>query len=139
MRDKLFIDAVFAIALVSKRDQYHEQAIELSKRFESYPLVVTDAVLLEVGNALARNHRQEAIEVIQYSLTSNEVEIVYLTPQLFGQAFELYRSHQDKAWSLVDCISFIVMRTLDMSSALTFDKHFVQAGFQALMREDAST
>jgi predicted nucleic acid-binding protein len=47
----------------------------------------------------------------------------------------LYKSHQDKAWGLVDCISFVVMREAGVNQALTFDQHFVQAGFQALMLE----
>jgi hypothetical protein len=34
-----------------------------------------------------------------------------------------------------NCISFIVMREAGVNQALTFDQHFVQAGFQALMRE----
>jgi hypothetical protein len=54
---------------------------------------------------------------------------------LFAQGFGLYKSHQDEAWWLVDCISFIVMREAWVNQALTFDQHFVQAGFQALMRE----
>ncbi len=57
-----------------------------------------------------------------------------LTPQLFEQAFNLYKTHEDKAWGLVDCISFVVMKQTGMTQALTFDQHFVQAGFQALMR-----
>ena len=44
-----------------------------------------------------------------------------------------------KAWGLVDCISFIVMREAGVNQALTFDQHFVQAGFQALMRETSHT
>jgi predicted nucleic acid-binding protein len=64
---------------------------------------------------------------------------VHLTPRLFAQGFTLYKSHQDKAWGLVDCISFIVMREAGVNRALTFDQHFVQAGFQALMRETLST
>jgi uncharacterized protein len=47
----------------------------------------------------------------------------------------LYRSHQDKAWGLVDCIPFVAMREVGIHQALTFDQHFVQAGFQALMLE----
>ena len=35
----------------------------------------------------------------------------------------------------MDCISCIVMRESGVSQALTFDQHFVQADFQALMRE----
>lgn len=99
-------------------------------------MLVTDAVLLEVGNSLARSHRQEAAGGIEQLLTSNDVEVVHLTPQLFEQGLALYRTHRDKAWSLVDCISFIVIREAGVTAALTSDRHFEQTGFQALMRED---
>ncbi len=138
MKNQVFADAVFIIALTNKRDQYHERALELSIQFEDYRLLVTDAVLLEVGNALARNHKQEAVKAIERLLASDDVEVVHLTPQLFEQAFLLYKTHQDKAWGLVDCISFVVMREAGVTAALTLDRHFEQAGFQALMREDAS-
>jgi len=64
---------------------------------------------------------------------SEEVEIIRLDESLFNKAFELYKQHSDKTWGLVDCISFVVMRELGVSQALTSDKHFVQAGFRALM------
>ena len=100
---------------------------------------MTDAVLLEIGNALARSYKQEAVEIIEQFLAAEEVEVVHLTPRLFTQGFTLYKSHQDKPWGLVDCISFIVMREAGVTQALTFDQHFVQAGFQALMRETSHT
>jgi len=130
--NRIFVDTVFVIALINQRDQYHQQASELADRFEGYPLLTTDAVLLEIGNALARGYKQEAIEVIEQFLASDEVEIKRLTPYLFEQAFELYKQHRDKDWSLVDCISFVAMREAGMSQALTFDRHFVQAGFEVL-------
>jgi predicted nucleic acid-binding protein len=68
-------------------------------------------------------------------LAAEEVDVVHLTPDLCAQGFRLYKSHQDKAWGLVDCISFMVMREAGLNQALTFDQHFVQAGFQALMLE----
>ena len=134
--NQVFLDTVFVVALINRRDQYHQQACELTDRFERHPLLTTDAVLLEIGNALARNYKEEAVEILEHFFTSDEVEIVHLTPQLFGQAFELYRSHKDKEWGLVDCISFVVMRERNLDQALTFDRHFAQAGFQALMREE---
>lgn len=135
MLNRIFIDTGFVIALINHRDQYHQQASELADRFEGYPLLVTDAVLLEVGNFLACNYKKEAVEVIEQFLASDEVEVVRLTPQLFNQAFALYKMYQDKEWGLVDCISFAVMREAGVSQALAFDRHFVQAGFQVLMRE----
>jgi uncharacterized protein len=134
VRNKIFVDTLFVVALINQRDQYHQQASELADSLEIHPLITTDAVLLEIGNALARNYKDEAVEIIEHFLTSNEVEIVRLTPELFTQAFTLYKTHQDKAWGLVDCISFVVMKQTAVTQALTFDQHFVQAGFQALMR-----
>jgi predicted nucleic acid-binding protein len=133
-----FIDTLFVVALISQRDRYHEQATEMADLYEGQPLLTTEGVLLEIGNALARGYKAEAVEVIQGFLSSPDVQVVRLTPELFDRAFALYQSHQDKEWGLIDCISFIVMGDAGAAEALTFDKHFVQAGFRALLREQES-
>ncbi len=135
MSNEIFVDTLYLVALINARDTYHARASELVDVFSRSSLVTTDAVLLEVGNALARNHKRQAIEIIETLSTGSDTEVVRLTPELWAQAFELYRSHLDKEWGLVDCISFSVMQNRGIASALTFDQHFVQAGFAALMRE----
>jgi uncharacterized protein len=129
-----FIDTLFVVALLNQRDQYHQRAEELASEDDGHLFLTTDAVLLEIGNALARNYKAQAIEVIEHFLSSADVEVIRSTPALFEEAFALYKTHQDKEWGLVDCISFIVMRQAGVEEALTFDQHFVQAGFRALMR-----
>lgn len=93
-----FIDTSFVIALINEHDQYHEQALELTNLYDGQSLIVTDVVLLEIANALARKYKLEAIQVIEDFLSSDDVEIVRLTPELFDQAFELYKTRQDKTW-----------------------------------------
>lgn len=124
--------------MTNRRDQYHAQAVALAEKFREHPLLITDGILLEIGNALARDFRQEGIAAIETFLHSSEVEVVHLSPRLFSRAFALYKSRQDKAWSLVDCISFIVMEDKGVRQALSFDQHFVQAGFEPLMRESGA-
>lgn len=46
---------------------------------------------------------------------------------------ELYRSRDDKEWSLTDCISFVVMADEGIEDALPGDRHLEQAGFRALL------
>jgi predicted nucleic acid-binding protein len=41
--------------------------------------------------------------------------------------------HRDQGYSFTDVTSFIVMRELGMSDALTEDRHFEQAGFRRLL------
>jgi predicted nucleic acid-binding protein len=48
-------------------------------------------------------------------------------PSNTGWAY--FQQHQDKDYSLTDCISFLVMQQLDIRRAFAFDQHFVQAGF----------
>ena len=129
-----FVDTSFVVALVNKKDQHHNVALDLAERFDGLGLVTTDAILLEIGNALSRNFKQQSVEIIEHFLTSGNVKIVHLQPLLFRKAFDLYKSHSDKLWGLIDCVSFVVMREQFISDALTFDKHFEQAGFNILIR-----
>jgi predicted nucleic acid-binding protein len=98
-------------------------------------LLTTDAVLLEIGNGLARSFKKEAVEILDQLMVADELKIVHLSPELFEQAFQLYKTREDKKWGLVDCLSFVVMQDEEARSALTFDSHFLQAGFEVLMRE----
>jgi predicted nucleic acid-binding protein len=130
-----FVDTSFVVGLTNQRDQYHEKALELAISFDRRPLCTTDAVLLEIGNILSGRFRDQAIQTIEGFLASDEVEIVRLDRILFDKAFDLYKTHRDKSWGLVDCVSFVVMTEQGIEEALTCDKHFVQAGFRALMLE----
>jgi predicted nucleic acid-binding protein len=62
------------------------------------------------------------------------IEIIPMTEGLYKRGFELYQSRPDKEWGITDCISFVVMQERSIMEALTTDKHFEQAGFQALLR-----
>ncbi len=136
MTNQIFADTAFFLALINKRDQYHEEATRAGKAVKGRPWLTTSGVLLEVGNTLSRTHKYEAAETIDQLLTADDVEVVHLTPQLLSQALSLYRSHTDKTWGLVDCVSFVVMREHGVTQALTSDRHFEQAGFQVLMQAD---
>lgn len=134
MRIKIFVDTLFIVALINKRDQYHQIALNLAKQYENYPLITTDAIFLESGNKLSANYRNEAVELIEQFLASDEIDVIRLTPELFDESLRLYKQYQDKSWGLVDYFSFVVMKQNKVNQALTFDQHFTQAGFQALMR-----
>jgi uncharacterized protein len=130
----VFVDTSFVIAMVNKNDQYHTLALDLAERFAGRALVTTDAILLEIGNALSRNFKRESVEIIEYFLTSDDVKVIHLHPPLFRKAFDLYKSHSDKQWGLIDRVSFVVMNELAITKALSADKHFEQAGFKVLIR-----
>ena len=132
-----FVDSLYIIALINPRDQHHTRALELAEQFDGTPLLITDAIFLEIGNTLARRFKPQGIGAIERPKSGAEVTCVHLTPDLFDRGFQYFSKHRDKDWGLVDCISFVAMRDHGVTDALTHDRHFIQAGFRALMRDDA--
>lgn len=132
MPDRVFVDTSFVIALINDRDQYYEQAKAVSHKFETAFLITTDAVLLEIGNALAKDYRAEAIEIIKVLRHSKKVEVRAIDETLLEKGLEIYEMYKDKTWGLVDCISFVVMRDEEVNEVLTFDNDFIQAGFNVV-------
>jgi hypothetical protein len=130
MREPLFVDTGYIIALINENDNHHRQALRLAERHSGYPLVTTNAVLLETGNALSRIARHECSQLIHAFQEADEMTLIHMNPVLFKQAVNLFARYQDKTWGLVDCLSFVVMREMQITTALTFDHHFEQAGFR---------
>jgi len=133
---EVFLDTVYAVALAANSDMLHERALSLAEQLEhdGTHLITTQAVLLEIGNALSKHrYRMAAIEILSSLESDPSVEIVSLTPELYSKALNLYKSRPDKEWGLIDCVSFIVMEERGIKEALTSDEHFEQVGYQALL------
>src|SRR4028118_2129414 len=121
MASEIFVDTSFVIALINDKDQYHAAAQKLAATYLRQNLVMTDAVLLEIGNALAKNFKTEATEIIKTLRNSPKTVVVQTSTYLFEKGLEIYEKYNDKDWGLVDCISFAVMWERGISEVLTFD------------------
>jgi predicted nucleic acid-binding protein len=131
-----FLDSAYAIALAAPGDEFHPKAVALAAELRSrnLPMLTTEAVVFEIGDALSKpKFRQIAIKLMTSIFTDPSIEVVHLTPTLVQRAFELFQQRPDKAWGMTDCLSFIVMRERGIQKALTTDEHFEQAGFVALL------
>jgi predicted nucleic acid-binding protein len=98
-------------------------------------LITTDFVVVEIANSLARPPlRGLAGKLIDFIRTSDTVELVTISPELFEKAYQLYCARDDKEWGLTDCTSFVGMENMRMNRAFTADRHFEQAGFTVLLK-----
>lgn len=132
--DRLFLDTAFIQALLNPHDDYHNQAKQLFLRVRAASEVwITEAIFAEVGNALSAFNRDGAVQFIQQCYHTANIKVVSVDTELLMQALALYQSRSDKTWGLTDCISFVVMQQQNLTAAVTGDRHFVQAGFRALM------
>jgi predicted nucleic acid-binding protein len=135
----VFADAVYWIALLHPRERLYAKAREASAALADDQIVTSEMVLVEMLNAFAsegeqlRNAASSFVERLQ---SNPRVSIVPQSSAQFQQALSLYQRRRDKNWSLTDCASFLIMQKQKISEALTHDRHFQQAGFRALLRED---
>lgn len=135
--EPVFLDASGLVALLVADDALHDQAV---RQFEAIgrsgqPMIVTDWVLAELGNSLARTRaRVLAAEFIGRLLATPRAEVVFGDRELLTRGLAKYAEYGDKTWGLADCASFELMRQRGCSAAFTHDRHFAQAGFRALLR-----
>ena len=130
--NSVFIDTSYLLALELKRDQNHEVAKKHWQNIaQTLPLFVTTSYVFDeiVTYFNSRGHHKKAVQVGNNLILSPSVQLVHVNESLFHEGWTYFKQHQDKDYSLTDCISFIVMEELRLSRAFTFDKHFVQAGF----------
>jgi predicted nucleic acid-binding protein len=130
----VFADAFYLIALSNPADTHHDAAVRASASLSSR-LITTRHVLIEVADALsAPLFRAEVARFLCDLAADPCVEVIAPDDSLFDRGLDLYSQRPDKAWSLTDCISFVVMTERGLTEALTGDHHFEQAGFRALLR-----
>ncbi len=132
----VFLDTSYFIALFNRRDRFHARAVEAARRFAhgNTPMMTTDAVLIEIGNALSPlPARALAAQIIAAVREAAAIEVARVDAPLFERGLALFRQRMDKEWGLTDCISFALMQQRGVTQALTADHHFEQAGFQIVL------
>ena len=127
---RYFADAWFYIALMDRHDSHHARAIRLTGAISANRIVTHDAVFTEVLTFFAEDGaqtRQHAVDSVRRTMRTSEV--VPADRRLFNAALDRYGARADKEYSLVDCMSMLVMEERGIRHVLTNDHHFAQAGF----------
>jgi uncharacterized protein len=128
----LFADSYFYLALLNPNDA-HSSAVTLA-RSHAGQTITTSWIVTEVFDALCRQaHRQAAVSLWKSLQRDGNSIVIPPSLDLLERGMSLYEQRADKAWSLTDCISFVVMQEHSLQEALTGDHHFEQAGFKVLL------
>jgi predicted nucleic acid-binding protein len=129
----MLLDTSGLMCLFDGRDTRHAKATEYYD--SAIHRLSHNYVLAEfVGLAIARRSpRVEALSFIGAIGLSDEIEVIWVEQTLHDRAMALLNQRNDKAWSLCDAVSFVVMKERAIVEALTTDHNFEQAGFLRLL------
>ncbi len=133
---RIFVDALYWIAIISRHDQWHQAALKISQTLSGCHFVTTEEVLTEFLNSFSEAGpftRQRASAYVRKLYHNPSITVLPQSNAGFLAGLTLYETRPDKGYSLTDCISMVTMRQQGITEVLTHDAHFAQEGFVTLL------
>jgi predicted nucleic acid-binding protein len=129
----VFVDTSAFYALLVRTDDAHEGvraaferllAQRRSLRTTSFVIVETMALLQHrVGLAAAKDFDEDVLPAVR---------VAWVDEHLYRRGVDRLMREDRRQLSLVDCVSFELMREQGLTTALAVDEHFGEAGFQVV-------
>jgi predicted nucleic acid-binding protein len=139
VKKRLFVDTAGWMACADRNDPAHASCVAVrdEKLRAGFLLVTTDYVLdetltllrLRLGLAAAREWWERVSQ-------SPRVVITDVEGELRRDALDWFFRYEDKNFSFTDCTSFAFMRREKLRGVLTTDRHFAQAGFEVVGKQE---
>ena len=132
----VFVDSSGLYALADRRDPFQPEAARVVTGLAkgNGRLILTDYILDEAATlAKVRGGGHAALRLLEIVERSAGFEFVWIGPERSGVARKFFGKHAGHGYSFTDCTSFVVMKELRLTDALTTDRRFVEAGFKALL------
>ena len=136
MANEVFVDTSGFYALIVKIDDRHREAADFLRqaRRRKRRFVTTDHVIDETTTLVkARGNGHLLPDFFDRLQATDAFRIEWTDADRFGAAQAFFLKHADQDWSFTDCLSFHLMRELQLRDALTKDQHFREAGFHPLL------
>ena len=126
----VFVDTSFFVALLDEDEDRHDDAVIHWQRAaeESLSVLTSNYVVLEACAVLQRRLGVPAMRRLVRQIL-DPVALEWVTRDDHERAVEALLVADRRNLSLVDCVSFEVMRRLDIRECLAFDRHFAEQGF----------
>ncbi|MGD8538370.1 MAG: PIN domain-containing protein [Candidatus Aminicenantes bacterium] len=126
----IFVDTSAFLAVLDASDSNHPKAKEYWKEIitdgdvllcHNYILVETSALVLRrLGMDALRVFEQDIMQILRIIWVNQEIHLAAVSALLVADRRTL---------SLVDCVSFEIMRRTGVHRAFAFDRHFRDYGF----------
>jgi predicted nucleic acid-binding protein len=135
----VFIDTGPWYASVVPGDPRHVDVMAWLRR-NNHLLVTTDYIIDETLTLLrSRGERSRAISLGRHLLDLSGVTIHFINEAEIRRAWALFRDNPARDWSFTDCTSKVVIDTLHIKQALTFDHYFAEFGALELLPKGLET
>lgn len=121
------------MAFINRRDQRHDTATALIRRYLPRLLITSSQVQGEAWTFLNRRARHAiALAMLDLLASSPRVRVAAVPEDAEREAQSWLRRHDERVYSFVDATSFMMMRRLGLTQVLSFGADFDAAGFSTI-------
>lgn len=132
---RVYVDTSAFYAVLDADDQHHQQARQtwITLLEDGAKLFTSNYILVEVCALLQHRLGVEAVRVFHGDLLP-VLHLIWVDEEIHRVAWSALLTAGRRRLSLVDCVSFEVMRQAGVETAFTLDAHFVEQGFSVVPR-----
>ena len=126
----LFVDTSAFYALLDADDANHRRSAGAWRdtMTSDQNVVTTNYVLVETFALIQSRLGLQAVREFQEDIVP-VLHVEFVTPEMHRLGIAAFLAASRRGLSLVDCVSFHVMRQYGITAAFAFDKHFEDQGF----------
>lgn len=139
--NQVFLDSSYFKGLIDETDDFHNKATHIfSLLNEQKSQLITTNYIIDESLTLLRVKRNldAAIHLRDLIQAGNPTITIYrVTSEDDADAWNWFMKDWSRL-SFTDCVSFAVMKRLELTHAATFDQHFQRAGFTIVKPEPAT-
>ena len=126
----IFVDTSALYALADRSDPNHDEArLRFSAVLKTAETLLTHNYVLVESIALIQN-RIGIVAALDLARTADNFAIEWVDARIHQEAIRALARSPKRRISLVDQVSFLVMRLREVRTALAFDRDFEREGFR---------
>lgn len=118
----IFADSSFFIALLNKKDQWHNDIPNVLTQIDKVKKITSILVLSETVTIVGSLSGGKA-GVLIYEYIIDNYEVIYIDKTLSNNAMEKFLQY-DGTLSLADCVSLEIIEIHQINSIVSFDSDF---------------
>ena len=130
---RIFVDTSAFFALLDKDDANHKKAKEIWNKIlnPENVLITTNYILVESFALIQHRLGMDAVMGFQEDILPI-INIEWITSGVHRSGVSALLAASRRKLSLVDCISFEIMRNSGIKTIFNFDSHFEEQGFHCI-------
>lgn len=132
---RVYVDTSAFYAVLDADDRHHRQARQswISLLEDEANLFTSNYILVETCALLQHRLGLEAVRVFHGDILP-VLNLIWVDEEIHRAAWSALLTAGRRRLSLVDCVSFEVMRQAGIATAFTLDAHFGEQGFSIVPR-----